>query len=326
MRPFLLLTALLLPHLAAAASPSPATLRPMTTLSASVVRLSDLFDSAGTQADLVLGPGPAPGTRIVVEAPQLAAIASQFGVDWHPASSADRAILERPGRPLPREDVVEALRGALLGNGASPDCDVDLQGFSPPLVASDANPRTAVEQLDQDPTSGRFTAVVTVFSDGLPPQRLRVAGRVTTTIEVPVATRRLLPGTLIRPTDLHVARIHANTLVTEVATSPDQVAGEVLRHLILPGQPFPTADLARQAMVTKNATVRMALSSPGLELVGQGVALEAGAMGDQISVLNPTSHMVMQARIDGPDSVRVAPGATAVPLGSRGPAPQVAER
>ena len=59
-----------------------ATLRAMTTLHASVVRLSDLFDDAGANADRVLGPGPGAGGRIVVEAAQLGAIARQFGVDW----------------------------------------------------------------------------------------------------------------------------------------------------------------------------------------------------------------------------------------------------
>src|SRR5690349_8906480 len=87
-----------------------ATLRSMTTLHAPTVRLSDLFDDAGANADRVLGPGPAAGGRIVVEAAQLRAIARQFGVEWRPASSADRAVLDRPGRPLRRDDVLDAVR------------------------------------------------------------------------------------------------------------------------------------------------------------------------------------------------------------------------
>src|SRR5262250_28795 len=106
-----------------------ATLRTMTTLHAPVVLLSDLFDDAGTNADRVLGPGPGAGGRIVVEAAQLAAIARQFGVDWRPASSADRAVLDRPGRPLRRDAVLDAVRSALTAAGASDDCDIELPGF-----------------------------------------------------------------------------------------------------------------------------------------------------------------------------------------------------
>src|SRR5581483_6479663 len=101
-----------------AANTDAATLRSVTTLHAPVVRLSDLFDDAGAKADRVLGPGPGAGGRIVVEAAQLGAIARQFGVDWRPASSGDRAVLDRPGRPMRRDDVLDAVRQALVTAGA----------------------------------------------------------------------------------------------------------------------------------------------------------------------------------------------------------------
>ncbi len=82
-----LLAASLLSSTAMAAS-----LRPLTTLAAPVVRLSDLFDDAGPDSARVLGTAPVPGARIVVEAAQLAAIARQFGVDWRPSSASDRAV------------------------------------------------------------------------------------------------------------------------------------------------------------------------------------------------------------------------------------------
>ena len=83
--------------LLAAGQAGAATLRPITTLAAPVVRLADLFDGLATDGATVLGPGPAPGGRIVVEAAQLAAIARQFGVAWRPVGQ-ERAVLERPGR------------------------------------------------------------------------------------------------------------------------------------------------------------------------------------------------------------------------------------
>jgi flagella basal body P-ring formation protein FlgA len=96
-----------------------ATLRNVTTLHASVVRLSDLFDDAGAGADRVLGPGPGAGGRIVVEAAQLAPLRAT--TDWRPASSGDRAVLDRPGRPLRREDALDAVKSALISAGAWPN-------------------------------------------------------------------------------------------------------------------------------------------------------------------------------------------------------------
>ena len=161
-------------------------------------------------------PGPAPGGRIVVEAAQLGAIARQFGVDWRPASSADRAVLDRPGRPLPREDVLDAVRSALVDGGASPDCDIELADFTPPLVPFEAEPRPVVSDLDYDANAGRFTAMLSVTGDGMEPINMRLAGRVDDTIDLPVATARLPAGSVLRAEDVHMARVHTALIHGEV--------------------------------------------------------------------------------------------------------------
>jgi len=79
-----------------------AELKTSTTLHGPQVYLRDLFEDAGVNANRILGPGPGPGGRIVVEARQLKAIAIQYDVDWRPVSSGDRALLEWPGRPMKR--------------------------------------------------------------------------------------------------------------------------------------------------------------------------------------------------------------------------------
>ncbi len=206
-----------------------ATLRAMTTLHAPVVLLSDLFDDAGANAERVLGPGPGAGGRIVVEAAQLGAIARQFGVDWRSVSSADRAVLDRPGRPLRRNDVVDAVRSALIGGGASADCDVELAGFTPPLVPFESDPRPVVSDLDYDANAGRFSAVLSVAGEAMEPIHMRVTGRVDDTVELPVATTRLLAGSVLRAEDVHMARVHMAVLRGEVvhrARRCDRHAGE----------------------------------------------------------------------------------------------------
>jgi flagella basal body P-ring formation protein FlgA len=289
-----------------------ATLRTVTTLHTSVVRLSDLFDDAGTNADRVLGPGPGAGGRIVVEAAQLGAIARQFGVDWRPASSADRAVLDRPGRPLRRDDVLDAVRGSLIAAGASSDCDVALTGFTPPLVPEEADPRPVVSDLDYDADGGRFSAVLSVAGKEMDPIHMRVTGRVDDTMDVPVATTRLAAGSVLRAEDVHTARVHVDGLRGEVAHHPGDAIGMQLRRQIAPGQPLELAELMRPALVQKDAIVLMVLDSPGIALTAQGQAMEAGAIGERIRVLNPASHAVIEAEVMGPGRVRVAPGASPI--------------
>ncbi|MDP9095008.1 MAG: hypothetical protein M3N26_00395, partial [Pseudomonadota bacterium] len=141
MRLIPLLLTLALPPLADAA-----TLKPFSTLSHSVVRLSDIWD--GIDNDVALGPAPAPGGRITVPAPQLAAIARQFAVDWQPGASGDRVILERPGRALTRDDIRPPLWAALLNTGASTDSELEMTAFTASPVPADAKLDVNVQQLD----------------------------------------------------------------------------------------------------------------------------------------------------------------------------------
>ena len=294
-----------------------ATLRPTTTLHGPTVRLADLFDDAGSNAQRVLGPGPGPGGRIVVEAAQLGAIARQFHVDWRPASSADRAVLDWPGRPLRREVALDAVKVALLAAGASADCDVDLTGFMPPLVPVDSEPRAVVADLQYDAAAGRFSATLSLSDGAMPPVDLRITGRAEDTVELPVATSRLPSGSVLRDEDVHMARVRVALIKSDVAHRTSDVIGWQLKRLLIPGQPFASGDLMHPAMVQKGATVLMVLDSPGIALTAQGQAMEGGAIGERIRVLNPVSRAVIEAEVTGSDRVRVAPGAMPLSLPGR---------
>jgi flagella basal body P-ring formation protein FlgA len=294
-----------------------ATLRMTTTLHAPVVLLSDLFDDAGANARKVLGPGPGAGGRIVVEAAQLSAIARQFGVDWRSASSSDRAVLERPGRPLRRNDVMDAVRSALVGSGASVDCDVELAGFTPPLVPFESDPRPVVSDLEYDASAGRFSALLSVAGEAMEPIHMRVIGRVDDTVELPVATARLPAGSVLRADDVHMARVHMTVIRGEVVHRSDDAIGMQVKRPIAAGQPLVLAELMRPSMVQKGATVLMVLDSPGIALTAQGQATEPGAIGERIRVLNPVSRAVVEAEVIGPDRVRVAPDAMPVKVSVR---------
>jgi flagella basal body P-ring formation protein FlgA len=314
MNPFLpALAASLITAVPAAA----ASLRSAATLTAPVVRLSDLFDDAGARADRVLGPGPAPGGRIVVEAAQLAAIARQFGVDWRPASPADRSVLDRPGRLLAREDIFAALRAALAAVGAPADGDLDLPGYTAPMVPLESHTEVAIEQLDYEGASGRFAATLVVTGTDMPTERMRLSGRVQEMVELPVLARRLPAGSVLRPGVLLPARVRASGVRGETVRNAADAVGQALKHLAVAGQPLSTTDLMRPVVVQKGARVMMQLFTPGLALTGQGVALDAGGMGERIRVLNPSSRAVLEVEVIGPERVRVSPGS--MPLETAAP-------
>lgn len=298
----LLLAAILLAPIAAEA----AKLKPYAAVSGPVVRLSDLWE--GVTDDKDLGPAPGPGERITVLAPQLAAIARQFGVDWRPNASADRVILERRGRALTRDDVNPAIRRALTGAGASPEADVELGAFTAPLISQDAALRVAVAQIDLDKLSGRFAAQLDIAAGDGPNTQLRVTGRIQDMVDLPVVRHRVMPGEVVTAADLEWARLPRSFARGEVVHLPGEAVGLSAKQSIAPNQPIPVADLGHPVVVQKGNEMALTLESPGLSLTARGIAAEPGGIGDHIRVVNEYARMTVEAVIIAPGQGRVVPG------------------
>jgi flagella basal body P-ring formation protein FlgA len=282
-----------------------ATLRPFATVEDAVVRVSDLFEGAGLRAGAVLGPAPAPGQRQVIEAAQLAAIARQQGIAWRPVGGADRVVLERPGRPVAREEVMALLRAALRAQGLDEEAEIELSAFAPPLVPMAAFVQMAVEQATLDAPAGRFAATLAVAVEGMPTARLRLGGRVIATQPMLVAARRMAIGEVVGPRDVRVIRVPASRLRPGAADRPEQVVGQALRRPAMAEQPLLVADVAQPVAVERGATVTMLYEVPGMVLTAQGRVLEAAGRGAMVPVMNLASRVVIEAQVIGPGRVRV---------------------
>jgi flagella basal body P-ring formation protein FlgA len=286
-------------------------LRPYTELTSGVVRLSDLFDAIGNAPDRVLGRAPAPGQTITVQAPQLAAIARDFGVDWRPSTGSERSVLQRRGKPIPAAEVTDCLTKALRGAGAPSDGDVVMPSFDPPMVGAGATASLEATQIAFDPQSGRFTALLVVHeTDGDQPA-IRLSGQIVSMRDAATLTHRLPIGAVLTDADVQQTRVRASTLSGVIPLPAHQAIGMALRHEVAAGQPLTAGDVMRPVVISRGGTVRMVLESPGMALSALGVALESGGLGETIRVQNPTSHAVVVGEITAAGTVRVAPGAAA---------------
>ena len=301
------ITALLTAIVCAAALPSAAaTLKPLSTLSGDTIRLSDLWD--GVVDDKALAPAPAPGGRITVPAPQLAAIARDYGVDWRPNSGGDRVILERPGRAITRDDVRPAVVAALPAAGIAADAELELGAIAADPVPADAKLDISVGQLDVDPTSGRFSSIVTVAAAGTRDIQFRLTGHVQEMTDVPVLRRRLHPGEVIGAADLTWGKVRATLARGDIVRTPAQAVGLAAKRSIQPDQPIINAELGRAMVVQKGETILMTLETSGLSITARSIATEPGGIGDRIRVLNELARTTVEAELTGPGRARVVPG------------------
>jgi flagellar basal body P-ring formation protein FlgA len=284
-----------------------ATLRAFRAIPGNSVRLSDLFADMATP-DRVLGAAPAPGERITVQAPQLAAIARDYGVDWRPVSGAEQTILERASVQFTQDALTGLLRPKLIAAGAPANAAITLEGYAAPALPVGANPTTEIADFTYDTTNFRFTALLTVTTPDAPPAVQKIAGQIVPMVDAATLTHRMAARAILTAQDIRATRIPANALRGEAALSPNAVLGLALRRDTPPGQPLVTGDLTHPILVARNAPVRMVLSAGTMTLAAEGVALEEGSLGAHIRVQNPSSHAVMLAEITGDNEVRIIPG------------------
>jgi flagella basal body P-ring formation protein FlgA len=273
-----------------------------------VIRVSDIFEGT-PRGDVVVGASPNPGQRFVIEASQLAGIARRFNVDWRPTSGAERSVIERPGRALPRDAAVEVLRAELLGLGLPVDAELELAAFTPPILPLNAIPRLSAEGGSYETASNRFAATLIVMADGMPSIRMRVAGRAIATAPAVVSTRRLAVGEVVKPEDVRLVQLRAERVRPGTAQRLEDVVGMQLRRPIGTDLPFMGADLMVPHIIAKNEIVMMVVEGPGLSLTTQGRALEPASRGGRLSVMNLASRNVVEAEAIGPGRVQVRLGA-----------------
>ena len=284
-----------------------ADLRPYVALSGASVHLSDLWSGLAPGEDQIIGPAPAPGTRILVQAAQLAAIASEFGVAWQSSSAGDNVVLERAGVPFATATLLGLLHAALAARGAPDQFEISLIGYAPPMVVPGDVLTPMVGSLDYDQTTGDFSALVTIAGQTTAAMTVRVAGSVAELASVPVLNRLLPAHQAIEAADVKMVTLRLPLAAGDIARSTDQVIGQALRDVVPPGAPLSLSDLVTPQAVAANALVEMDLQAGGLSLQGRGIAEQSGAVGDLIRVRNPSSLAVMLAQITGPDQVRVDP-------------------
>jgi flagella basal body P-ring formation protein FlgA len=125
------------------------------------------------------------------------------------------------------------------------------------------------------------------------------------TVDVAALARPLARGEVVRASDIVVERRPKAEAGTDIAGEADRVVGMALRRGIRAGQILRQADLMRPELVQRNESVTLVFEVPGIMLTSRAKALETGAEGDLISVMNIQSKRTVQGTVTGPSTVTV---------------------
>lgn len=282
-------------------------------LASDVVTVGDVFPGVTHDAAYVLTKAPAYGKELTLNAGDLKRISDAFNLGWIPVSGATQTTIHRAAHEIGAGQVQSAVAEKLAAKLDGQKFDIQLTDRALALHVPEAQSAAVdVSELNYDLNRGEFSAKVSVGT-GNDTQTAQVSGRLYPVTAVPVLKNQLQKGELIDAEDIDYVDIRNSEIGGSVITAADHLIGMAPRRGLAPLKPVTTADIMSPIVVKKGEIITMVLKSDEMTLTTQGKALESGASGDTVRVVNPSSGQSVEGVVSGVKTVSImAPGGTGI--------------
>lgn len=130
---------------------------------------------------------------------------------------------------------------------------------------------------------------------------------------VPVLTyaRNLAAGDVVQPEDVVWTDVQAHLAAGGGPSDAEQVIGLSARRALRAGAVVGARDLAAPQVIARNDTVEVAFVAGGVTLTVTGRAMRNAAVGEPVTITNPTSGRQIEAVATGPGQAVAGPQAQA---------------
>jgi flagella basal body P-ring formation protein FlgA len=249
-------------------------------------------NTAELPLDTVVALAPAPGVQRRFELAELRRLA----VRLHLPEPRREICVERSVAPLDPSRLIAAMQAQL------PGARIELLDYS-----RQPAPEGVLEFAPAGlrPAPGGASWIGSIQYGGR--HRMAVWARVNVSVTAPrvIAVDNLPTG---RPLEAALLRIETTEEFPSAGASPstiEEVAGKVLRRPVRAGMAIRSSWLEEPKAVARGETVQVEVREGGALLQLPGVAQGAGAIGETILVLNPTSNKRFRARVEARGKVGV---------------------
>ncbi len=280
------------------------------TVTSEIVRIGDMIENAGAASQIAIFRAPDLGTSGTVSTAAVlqAARVHVIGIDTEGISDV---LVTRASRAITAKDVEKRIAEAIAQQlGLSGDSEItarldrDMRTLH---VEASATAPLQITRLSFDSRSGQFDAALEMPGSTVARrQPLRFSGKAMETVEIASLVRPLARGETIRASDIIMERRPKTEAGADTASDMEHVVGMAPRRAMRAGQVLRSTDLMRPELVQRNENVTLVFEVPGIMLTSRAKALESGAEGDLISVLNIQSKRTVQGTVTGPNTVTVS--------------------
>ena len=290
--------------------PQKPVLRAEAIITGDIVRIGDLVDRAGIIANVPIFRAPDLGATGSVSADAVVEAVRAHALIALDTNGLNEVIVTRASRTIPAKQVEETVAAALSKQFSLGEPKNIAVSFERELRAIQVEPNAQGEpriaRVNYDARTGRFDATLEIPTGASNRGMLRLSGRAVPAVDVVTVLRPIDRGAVLKNGDVSIERRARADTGRDVIAEPSQAIGMAARAALQPGRPLRAADLMKPELVARNETVTLIFEIPGILLTVRGKALESGAEGDAISVLNEQSKRTVQGVVVGPGRVMMS--------------------
>jgi flagella basal body P-ring formation protein FlgA len=299
------------------------------TVTGPIVKVGDLIDNAGIIANVPIFRAPDLGQTGTVPASAVVEAVRAHALVGLDTAGLDEVTVTRASRAIPAADIQQAVARSLSARyhlGDARDIAVSFQRDPRVIyVEPSATGTPHVAQIAFDKYSGRFEAAIEIPTGAGRSGKLRLAGSAVVTAEVVTLSQAVDRGTAIKDSDIKIERRPRAEIGRDVISDRDAAVGMAARSALRAGQVLRSADLMKPELVARGAIVTLVYQIPSISLTVRGKAVDAGAEGDTVSVINEQSKRTLQGVVVGLNRVVLSPASPRL-AANLPPSPAMAKR
>ena len=273
-----------------------------------IVTVGDFYSNTGALASKPLFRSPDMGTSGNVPAELVAERARAAGLAQAGTDGLRTVVVHRGAKKLERDDLEGLARAALAQRNAGVDpemLDVKLLQAPERVLADPKVPDPVrVDSVDWSQASGRFTIYASVAVE-FGTERLTFSGVATEMVDVIALAQPLRRGDILKEDDLVTVRMTRRNVPSGALSDAEAIVGKQARANLRANAPLARKDFQHPILIERNEKVTVTFLMPGMKLTSRAQALDEGAKGDVIDVMNLQSRRIVPATIVSRGHVRV---------------------
>ena len=204
------------------------------------------------------------------------------------------------------KEIADAVRREFAEQGVEEQMEMEFFGGQTTFALENAKQvKIMISGLVFDAEQNKFSATAEIFADGKAAAKTSLYGKYYIMQEIKVPAVLIEKGEVIAAENLKTVLMRSNRLKTGVLTEESELVGMQAKRTLKEGKIINDRDVGAQIIIKRGKIVTSVYRSKGLQITAQAEALEDGAKGERIELVNTKSAKKFFAKVIDAETVEI---------------------